>query len=78
MFDTAECLTIRGGEGEPFVLHWDNGDLRWGNASEPSDLLEELWERKVKPYLDSVILPRISKEELMDILASGGKAGVLP
>ena len=35
-------------------------------------ILERLWEEKVKPYLDSLILARVTEEELRSVLKLGG------
>lgn len=35
-------------------------------------ILERLWEEKVKPYLDALILSRVTEEELRNVLKLGG------
>lgn len=66
---------IRGGIGDPILGYYGTEPIYGPNISRYSisdDLLDELWERKVKPYLDALILSRVTEEELRNVLKLGG------
>lgn len=62
------------------VFRGDRGDYILGHlAPLPSVdvncddiILKRLWEEKVKPYLDALILSRVTEEELRNVLKLGG------
>ena len=66
---------IRGGIGDPILGYYGTEPIYGPSISQYSisdDLLDELWERKVKPYLDALILARVTEEELRNVLKLGG------
>lgn len=68
------------GNYNDIVFRGDRGDYILGHlAPLPSVdvncddiILERLWEEKVKPYLDALILSRVTEEELRNVLKLGG------
>ena len=66
--------------GNSAVSHIDPQIFLLGHLAPPPSvdvncddiILERLWEEKVKPYLDALILSRVTEEELRNVLKLGG------
>lgn len=73
-------ITLTTSTDNDSVFRGDRGDYVLGHlAPLPSVdvncddiILERLWEEKVKPYLDALILSRVTEEELRNVLKLGG------